>query len=236
MLWRFAFLALIGVGAFAFTERNPEFLSNPDAVGHVVYLFLILAAVLFLWDLSPGAQPGGVSPMGAAKRLAATVIAWVAIFAGLILAYDYRDELRSGALRMLSALQPGHPIEMDGGEIILTRDRDGHFSARAEVNGQRLRMLVDTGASDIALPYEAAERLGLDIDGLVFDRLVMTANGDATVAAVTLDEVSIGSLRLNDVDASIAAPGRLSGALLGMSFLGRLSEFTFRGDKLILRR
>ena len=117
----------------------------------------------------------------------------------------------------------------------MTRDRAGHFTAIAWVNGEPLRMLVDTGSSDVALPYEEAARLGVDLDALAFTRRVITANGEAMVAPIVLPEVSVGPITLRDVRASVAEPGRLASPLLGMSFLGELSEVTIRGDQLRLR-
>ena len=56
-----------------------------------------------------------------------------------------------------------------------------------------------------------------------------------TVAPVRLSSVKIGPIAVFDLEAAVARPGLLDTGLLGMSFLDRLRESSFRGDRLILR-
>lgn len=118
---------------------------------------------------------------------------------------------------------------------ILVQD-DGHFVADVRINGEPVAMLVDTGSSRIALPYETARALGVDVDDLAFDARVMTANGSTPVALVTLDHVSIGPILVHGVGATVAEPGRLSSPLLGMSFLRELDEIRISGGRMTMRR
>ncbi|MFN3354381.1 MAG: TIGR02281 family clan AA aspartic protease, partial [Brevundimonas sp.] len=111
---------------------------------------------------------------------------------------------------------------------------DGHFWAQARIDGRAVKVLVDTGASVVALTPEDAARLGLDPAPEEFRHAVQTANGQTLAAAVTLDEVRIGSARVEDVEALIVRDG-LPYSLLGMSYLGRLSAFEARSGSLILR-
>lgn len=66
----------------------------------------------------------------------------------------------------------------------LFADRQGHFATDALIDGQRLRMLVDTGATTCALTFEDAERVGLRVRASEFRVPVQTANGTAYGARV----------------------------------------------------
>jgi aspartyl protease family protein len=111
----------------------------------------------------------------------------------------------------------------------------GGFSVFAQINGGRVPMVLDTGASAVVLTPEAAKAAGLPLEVLNYSILVETANGRARAAPVTLDRVSIGSITERSVPALIAQPGQLRSNLLGMSFLNRLESWEVRGDRLFLR-
>jgi len=121
-----------------------------------------------------------------------------------------------------------------GGPASLVKAADGHFWAEASVNGKQVRFLVDTGATTVALTAADAQRLGLDLDTLTFDRPVMTAAGEAKAAVVELDYIAIAGARVDKVQALVLKEG-LSASLLGMSYLGRLSRFEATPTALILR-
>lgn len=103
--------------------------------------------------------------------------------------------------------------------VVLEQDRSGHYQAEGTINGQVVNFLVDTGATDVALPESTARALGLDFGPRVN---VMTAAGPATAWLTRLDEVAIGGIRRRNVRASITA-GEFDGILLGMSFLKHYS-------------
>ena len=119
-------------------------------------------------------------------------------------------------------------------QLILRRAADGHFKVRAYINGVAIPFLVDTGASDVALSADAAERIGINLRNLKYTRGYQTANGVIYAAPVTLRDVRIGDLRVYDVEASVTK-SNIGMSLLGMSFLNRLSSFEVRGRELILR-
>ena len=120
-------------------------------------------------------------------------------------------------------------------EVVLQKMINGHFETNAAVNGKEINMLVDTGASSIALTYEDAERIGLDPANLSYTMTVMTANGQAMAAPVLLSEVAIGPIVRNDIRATVAAEGKLDQSLLGMTFLSTLDFLQMRTDELRLR-
>jgi aspartyl protease family protein len=106
--------------------------------------------------------------------------------------------------------------------VSLQRDRDGHFRADAEINGRSVGVLVDTGATLVAMSYEDAVTAGISVRSGDFRYVSNTANGQARFARVTLDQVKIGSVVVRNVPAAVSEPGRLGTTLLGMSFLGQL--------------
>jgi aspartyl protease family protein len=94
--------------------------------------------------------------------------------------------------------------------------------------------MADTGATLVVLTFEDAERLALSPASLDFTGLAQTANGVSRIAPVTLDRVRVDGITLYDIQAAVAERGALSGNLLGMSFLSKLSSFEMKGDELVL--
>jgi len=117
------------------------------------------------------------------------------------------------------------------GEVVLERNRQGHYVADGEINGKRVTFLVDTGATAVALSTDLARELGLKRGAAV---QVITANGVAPAFQTRLDSVRMGSLVVHDVSANFSDGMTDDTVLLGMSFLKHL-EFTQRGNQLILR-
>jgi clan AA aspartic protease (TIGR02281 family) len=116
--------------------------------------------------------------------------------------------------------------------VTLSANHYGHFVVKAEINGVKVELLTDTGATYVALNYETALALGFDDKMLDFSSRSSTANGIASVAPVNLDYLRIGSIVLHDVKAVIAERGKMTQNLLGMSFIKRLSGFELSGGML----
>lgn len=111
----------------------------------------------------------------------------------------------------------------------------GHYITQASINNRSVEVLVDTGASAVALSHEDASRIGLKPRNLTYDVRVSTANGEGRAARVMLREVEIGSVRVHNVEGLVLQEGALKGTLLGMSFLSRLRSFRVEDGKLILK-
>jgi aspartyl protease family protein len=120
-------------------------------------------------------------------------------------------------------------------ETALPADRQGQYVADALVNGAPVRMLVDTGATDVVVSASTAARLGLVPSG-GRKRAIQTANGRSTASPVLLSHVSFGGLYVNDVEALILAPEAGEVNLLGESFLKRLISVEQRDGMLILKQ
>jgi aspartyl protease family protein len=198
------------------------------------YLALSTALLVFLGGGMLTRYGGRAGPM---LRDAVT---WAALGLALIAAYSYRGELIPFAGRLAGELIPGSAMiveESPGGpvEVKIRKRLDGHFTARTEINGKPVSMIVDTGASTIVLRPEDAEKAGIDVSRLSYTVPVLTANGRTVAARVRLDSVSLGPLTRHKVDALVAQPRALTESLLGMSFLSRLRSYEFSGDSLTLR-
>ena len=159
---------------------------------------------------------------------------WVVVGLLLVVGYSYRFELRDTADRVVAELMPGH-VASRGANAEVVRGRGGDFALTAHINGARVPMVLDTGASSVVLTQEAAKAAGLPIEVLSYTVNVDTANGRARAAAVTLDRVVIGGLMQRAVPALVAQSGQLKTNLLGMSFLNRLDGWDVRGDRLRMR-
>ena len=118
--------------------------------------------------------------------------------------------------------------------VALDADPRGHFLADVTVNGRRIEMMVDTGATIVALNETTARRLGIDPPPAAFIHPMSTANGTVKAALVQLAEIRLGGITVADVPA-VVMPGKvLETNLLGMSFLGRLSSFEVADGQLLL--
>jgi len=116
----------------------------------------------------------------------------------------------------------------------VVKSDDGHYWAEAAVNGEEVRFLVDTGASAVALTPDDALRLGFDPKTLNYSFTVTTASGQARAAEVKLNTVAVAGAEVDNVDAYVIESG-LKQSLLGMTYLGRLSQFEATRSALILR-
>ncbi len=120
--------------------------------------------------------------------------------------------------------------------VFLKASDNGHFEAEAYIEGQAVNVLVDTGATGVALTYEDAEAIGIHLNDADFTHVSRTANGNARIAPVTLASIRIGDIEVKDVKAFVAEPGKLFATLLGMTFLSRLERVDIRGSELVLQQ
>lgn len=180
---------------------------------------------------------GAVALMLFRERFAQALTAalfWVALALVLVVAYSYRFELHDIADRVMTELVPGHATTTAGRTVQVARAANGDFAVTAQINGARVSMVLDTGASSVVLTREDAKAAGLPLEVLAYTVSIDTANGRTQAAPVTLDRVGIGGLVEHSIAALVAQPGQLKVSLLGMSFLNRLQSWEVRGDRLLL--
>ncbi len=122
------------------------------------------------------------------------------------------------------------------GEESIAPDRFGQYGTEVEIDGERLPVMVDTGATFLTLTAEDADRIGIRPLPSEFRYAVDTANGRTRVAKVQLASVRLGGIALRDVTALVSGRGQLGRTLLGMSFLSRLSGVRIDRGRMILSR
>ncbi|SRR6266404_2033707 len=167
------------------------------------------------WNLRPTAAPAkpglatpGASPPGPASALPPS-------------------STPSSSAQALTVLRPS-----PSRTLVYRADRRGHFTLTAAVNGSPIRLVVDTGASLVALTLDDARAAGFGGGELVFNRVTHTANGPVRFAPVNLREIRIEQLSIENVPAAVIE--NLDQSLLGMSFLKRLKSFEMREGALAI--
>ena len=119
------------------------------------------------------------------------------------------------------------------GETVLARAPDGHFYADVSVQGVSVRMLVDTGASVIALTAEDADAFGVAWSETDIGPVARGASGTVYGVPATLEDVRVGEIEVRRVDA-VVVPDGLGISLLGQSFLSQASRVEMADDRMTL--
>ncbi|HWU60636.1 MAG TPA: TIGR02281 family clan AA aspartic protease [Ensifer sp.] len=202
-------------------------LSNDD-FGHFIYLLPIAIMI----------GSGALASRGRLRRNLTYLAIWAVVALVSVAAYVYQDEARHVGRRVLAELMPGHSVVLTGingqNEVVIRRTQAGHFAVNAHVDGQRVGMLIDTGASQVTLTYDDARRAGLKPETLKFSMPVTTANGTGQAAPVTIPELAVGPIVRKNVAAAVAQEGRLDTSLLGMNFLSSLSAVQIQPNEMRL--
>jgi aspartyl protease family protein len=185
--------------------------------GRLAYLVLLLVA------LGGWAAVEFRNRMGQALRMS---MAWGLIIVGIMAGYGLWADIRSDIM----------PVQIvgDGGEVTVPRAEDGHYYLTLQINGTPIQFMADTGASSMVLSREDAERLGIDLDSLLFSGEANTANGVVRTARVDLPLVELGPFRNDDFSAYVN-DGEMEGSLLGMDYLGQF-EMQIARNQMILRQ
>ncbi|QIK97048.1 TIGR02281 family clan AA aspartic protease [Sphingomonas sp. HDW15A] len=170
-------------------------------------------------------------------RLYAIVIA-VGLAAGLLLPGPSSQKLpEARPVRTISVAAPAQPAASapiaNGPWTTLQRQDNGHFFARAQVNGQSVDFLIDTGATAVALTESDARRLGIVLDPANYRVVGSGASGAVYGQFVTLDSVSLEGKRVEQVSGAVLKGSEVS--LLGQSFLSRMGHIEISGDRMIIR-
>lgn len=142
---------------------------------------------------------------------------WLTLFAGFAWMID-------------GSLNPNKAAVLGNGEtVVLQRDPSGHYRAEAFINGVKVEVLVDTGATGVAISQKLADTLGIKSHAAIS---TTTANGETVSYMTRLASVKLGGIEAKDVAANIS-PGLEGEALLGMSFLSRMDIRLYKGTMTI---
>ena len=184
-------------------------------------LYIIMAMVLVLSALMSRREP--------AAKLITMLLAWVAIFAAGFVLFTFRDDFGWVAQR-LKAEVVGTPVQQ-GGETRIPMAIDGHFWVEARLNGEKVRFLVDSGATMTTIDRETAARAGVPVSPRR-DQFVRTGNGIIRVSSGRAEELDVGGIVRRDVGLQIADNDDLN--VLGMNFLSSLQSWGVQGRWLVL--
>jgi aspartyl protease family protein len=153
---------------------------------------------------------------------------WAMIFIGGAAAVGLWQDISGGTSR-------GQFVTGEEGQIVVPRSRDGHYHLTLRINDATVDFVVDTGATQMVLTKEDAERAGLQPDALNYLGRANTANGEVSTAFVRLETVRLGDVTDRDVPAVVNG-GELFQSLLGMGYLQRWGRIEIAGGELILTR
>ncbi|MFN7110637.1 MAG: TIGR02281 family clan AA aspartic protease [Brevundimonas sp.] len=157
----------------------------------------------------------------------------VALVASFATALTIRH-LQGGEAAMAATADVAIAASASGTPTQVVKGPDGHYWAQAKIEGRAVQVLVDTGATVVALTRADARRLGVDPAPEAFTGKVQTASGVVRAAPVELKTISVAGVRVDNVEALVVEEG-LTYSLLGMSYLGRLSAFEATPNGLTLR-
>lgn len=143
------------------------------------------------------------------------LLAWLSVAGLLMLVFQDQLADRFNPNRNLDSMQTAETIE-----ITLQPSRGGHYTMPGTINGEPVDFLLDTGATQVAIPADIADRIGLSRGSPV---QVRTANGQTTAYRTQLSSIGLGDIVLRDVSAHVMTSYDSDSVLLGMSALQRLN-------------
>lgn len=156
-----------------------------------------------------------------------TIIAWLMFLGFLFGVFDYfvaqRSNPNQNIVTTLNGVQK---------QVRLQRNAYGHYVTNGTINGNPVIFLLDTGATDVAIPESIAAEMGLKTGQSI---IVKTANGNAKAYRTRLDSVAIGDIKMYDLNATILSNMHGDEILLGMNFLKHF-EIIQKGKTLTIKQ
>ena len=184
-------------------------------------VYILMAVMLVLGSLMARREP--------LAKLLTMALAWIAIFAAGFVLFTFRDDFGWVAQR-LRAEATGEPVEQ-GRQIRIPMAIDGHFWVDGQLNGMRVKFLVDSGATMTTISRDTANRTGIEVSATP-DQIVRTGNGLIKVSTGRARSLTVGSIERRDVGVHVADNDDLN--VLGMNFLSSLERWGVEGRWLVL--
>ena len=185
-------------------------------------VYILMAIMLLLGTL--------MSRRERLARMLTMMLAWISIFGGGFVLFTFRDDLGYVAQRLRSEAT-GEPVTA-GTEVRIPMAIDGHFWVDARLNGQKVKFLVDSGATMTTIGTETARQAGIEISPQR-NQIVRTGNGMIKVATGRADTLDVGPIERQGMNVHVAGTeGDLN--VLGMNFLSSLQRWGVEGRWLIL--
>ena len=217
----FFIISILLLGLMVYLNRIFNVLSVKKDLAHLAY------AILLIVIISSALASGKVW-----KKFKHLTI-WAVIFIIFIVGYSYRFELAGVKDKVMMELAPSKGYQESPDSVSFPVSPDGHFYIHAEVNGVSVRFLADTGASSIVLSPGDAAKVGIEMNGLKFDRIYETANGIVRGSSVRIADLKIKGIHLRNINGSVNG-AEMSNSLLGMTFFKRLKSYEVKNDVLTL--
>lgn len=165
------------------------------------------------------------------RGLLSGLVRWAAIFAILFVIFAYRDDLNLAWQRLQAEWGPDRTEIV--GQTLRIRPQDGHWFVTAEVNGQPVRFLIDTGATISAIGSKEAQGIGIVPSQFGFPVVIQTANGNVQARRASIDQLKVGPIVREDLTVLVAPSfGELN--VLGVNFLSTLSGWRVERGVMIL--
>ena len=184
-------------------------------------LYLLMAIMLVLGTLMSRREP--------AAKLITMALAWIAIFGGGFILFTFRDDF-GWVTQRLRAEAVGTPV-LQGRETRIPMAIDGHFWVEGRLNGERVKFLVDSGATMTTVDRDTALKAGVPVSSQR-DQFVRTGNGIIRVSSGRAAELQVGGIVRRDIGVQVADKDDLN--VLGMNFLSSLSRWGVEGRWLVL--
>ncbi len=198
-------------------------MSEGDQAVHVIYLLGCLILVVSALAVRRTSVAQGLKMF----------IGWVLIFAAGFIIFTFKDEFLHLGDRLLVEARGGVVAQEAPGEVRVRQSADGHFWVEAELNGEPVRFMIDSGATVTSLSREAAERAGVEPRGGL-RAMVRTANGVVMVDRARAQSLRVGPIERRNLPVHVSdAFGDMN--VLGMNFLNTLNGWTVEGRTMILR-
>jgi aspartyl protease family protein len=166
------------------------------------------------------------------KQSAKMALAWVAIFATAFILFSFRAEF-SGLWHQITADLNPASVEVKDGTVRIGIGEDGHYHAKAQLNGHETLFLIDSGATETSLSAEAAKAAGIDVPEDGFGVAVETANGTTVARRARVARLSVGPIARTDMPV-LVQPNLGDANLLGMDFLSSLKGWRVEGQTMVL--
>jgi aspartyl protease family protein len=184
-------------------------------------VYILMAVMLVLGSLMARREP--------AAKLITMALAWIAIFGAGFILFTFRDNF-GWVTQRLKAEALGTPVQQ-GRETRIPMAIDGHFWVEARLNGEKVKFLIDSGATMTTIDRDTAVRAGVTVSPRR-DQFVRTGNGIIRVSTGRATELDVGGIKRSDVGLQIADNDDLN--VLGMNFLSSLSRWGVEGRWLVL--
>jgi len=190
---------------------------NGEQIANLAYVGLLTAVITGSYLISQRGNMGKVAQQASI---------WALIFIGVIaVAGMWGDITQSISPRQ----------QVDGTQVTVPRSPDGHYYLTLDINSTPVNFVVDTGASQVVLSQDDAQRVGLNPADLLYIGSANTANGVVQTAAVVLEQVALGDITDTRLRAVVNG-GQMNKSLLGMTYLNGFDSISISNNELVLTR